>query len=618
MKSKISLFNAGVSKNLLRRCWPLWTSYLAMLIFALPLNIYNGRYYLDGIYTVDLNADVLNSGMVMLYLSMAVGLLAAMAMFSYLYNSRSCGMMAALPVRRETMFVTAYLTGLMPLVISDVLVMLVTAAFTVGSGIVGFKYLLVWLAMAVMANVAFYSFAVFCAMLTGSAVILPVVYVVLNLAVWVAENCVRYLLDEFVYGMSVQSNFFDWLSPIVKLAKSVSVFYPANADGSTGAVWVSGLGTLAAYCAAGLLLAGLALLLYRRRNMETATDAVAIPVLKPVFKYCMAIGCAVVFAWAAYDLFFGRAFRGFAVAVVITGLMFAGAFIGYFAAEMLMQKTVKVFTGKWRGYVIVCCLLTVLTMCFELDVFGYERKVPELEQVEQVYLDDRSQYCTNTENIQQIMDMHRQIIAHKTQNDYAEDSQRVSIVYVLKNGRSETRVYSVDFGAQAQQNPDSDILYYQRMINLQELIDQRAETSIPVKSENISRFSVDCYNVDEYGAYQSDYITLDTRQAMEFYEQCLLPDLHEGKIGRRWLVENDDYYDTVTNVSIYIELGDRSAAEEGNGKAVAQDYLSFTLCADASRCMDWILENTDIHIMTLREADPPLDNESGIYPEAVY
>lgn len=41
MKSKISFFNAGISKNLLRRCWPLWAAYLAMLILILPVALAN-------------------------------------------------------------------------------------------------------------------------------------------------------------------------------------------------------------------------------------------------------------------------------------------------------------------------------------------------------------------------------------------------------------------------------------------------------------------------------------------------------------------------------------------------------------------------------------------------
>ena len=41
-----------------------------------------------------------------------MGLVCAMAVFSYLYSSRSACMMHALPLRREALFLTQYLAGL--------------------------------------------------------------------------------------------------------------------------------------------------------------------------------------------------------------------------------------------------------------------------------------------------------------------------------------------------------------------------------------------------------------------------------------------------------------------------------------------------------------------------
>ena len=36
MKSKTSLFNQGVSLNLLKRYWPLWSGYFALLLLVTP------------------------------------------------------------------------------------------------------------------------------------------------------------------------------------------------------------------------------------------------------------------------------------------------------------------------------------------------------------------------------------------------------------------------------------------------------------------------------------------------------------------------------------------------------------------------------------------------------
>ena len=220
MKSKTSLFNKGVSLNLLKRYWPLWAGYFVLLLLVTPA-VLSGR--VDRLAPGEmLNYTLLSTGVDVVYISMVVGVLAAMAMFNYLYSTKSCGMMNMLPIRRETMFITAFLTGLVPMLAADVLVMLITALFY-GGRLVYFKTLLLWLAMAVMGNVSFYGFAVFCAVLTGNLVVLPVLYLVLNLTVYVAERAVRYLLGAFVYGMNASSCSLIILSPIIQLLHFLDV-----------------------------------------------------------------------------------------------------------------------------------------------------------------------------------------------------------------------------------------------------------------------------------------------------------------------------------------------------------------------------------------------------------
>ena len=113
MKSKTSLFNWSISKNLLKRYWPMWLAYLVLMIVVLPVDVaqYNNYAY---IYNESLEVRALDSAFEF-WIPALVSVVVAMAMYGYLYQSRSCGMMTSLPVKRETMFVTAFLTGLVPL-----------------------------------------------------------------------------------------------------------------------------------------------------------------------------------------------------------------------------------------------------------------------------------------------------------------------------------------------------------------------------------------------------------------------------------------------------------------------------------------------------------------------
>ena len=39
MRSRTSLYNWGLGKSLLKRCWPLWVMWFAVLILIVPMNL---------------------------------------------------------------------------------------------------------------------------------------------------------------------------------------------------------------------------------------------------------------------------------------------------------------------------------------------------------------------------------------------------------------------------------------------------------------------------------------------------------------------------------------------------------------------------------------------------
>ena len=218
MRSKTSFFNLGLAKNLLRRSWPFWFSYLALLMLIFPVSLYNVTHNWRGTgeELVDFKAYwILNNGCTAAQLSFFVCIIAVMIVFSYLYNPRTCGLVCSLPLRRETVFGTAYLAGLLPLLAADCLTALATwvlfGRYTDGGLIAK------WLELVVMGNIAFYGFAVFCAMLTGSLFILPLVYAVLNATAFVTESALITLLGIFVYGFAENGVVLRKFSPVVEL-----------------------------------------------------------------------------------------------------------------------------------------------------------------------------------------------------------------------------------------------------------------------------------------------------------------------------------------------------------------------------------------------------------------
>ena len=598
MKSKISFFNRGISQNLLRRFWPLWAAYFCILLLLLPGNLSSQATHFSSIGTQftsfeeavsGMDLATVHEGIAVVYLSAFGGVIAAMAMFHYLYQSKSCGMMNSLPIRRETMFLTAWLTGLVPLLLADLLVVLLTALLFCTRGLLHVSALLRFFSLAAMGNIAFYGFAVFCAMLTGNLLVLPAVYVVLSFTAAVAENCARGLLATFVFGMINGGSKLHFLSPPVLLMDKLGTTW-LQPYGYT----LNGLGVLAAYCAVGLLLSAAALLLYRRRRMETAGDVVAIQVLKPVFKYCLCFGTALVFAHVILQTFFRQQARGLAAALLALGLMLIGAFIGYFAAEMLIQKTLKVFRGRWRGFTVACAVIALFVGVFEFDLTGYEKRVPAPDNVEFVSLWSAGEIAElkDPSLIAEAVDLHRAVIADKALCEAEESDCGVTITYQLSDGRTLSRSYRL---------PRTDALVQktEALLNTPEAILARLQADKPVTRAWIVDAVIDYGFRDQTS--DRDYfiwtgINLTTDDAISLYREGILPDAEAGHIARAHLIADESYDESVYPINIDFTLLDPDA----------QDYRSrsfYTLRVerDSVNTLQWLREHTDLELKTFAE-----------------
>ena len=614
MKSKISFYDRGMGKNLLKRFWPLWTIYLFALIVLLPSVLVNSPEL--GEERLQLNYHILDSSITLMYFSFAFCAAAAMCMFSYLYSSKSCGLINSLPVKRETMFSTAALTGLLPMLAADVLIFAVTALLFSGDPYVKTEVLLQWLGMAVMSNIAFYGMAVFCAMLTGNLIVVPVVYVVLNLAVYILESAVQALMELFIYGYSGAGGYvFTWLSPLVKLDEltvnrnstlpgDIIMKAPVN-------YCINNVGVLAVYCAAGAVLLVLAALFYRRRQMETAGDLVSVKVLRPVFKYSMAVGAALVFACGVEETVLWPAGCGGLTPYLTMLALLIGALLGYFASEMLMQKTLRVFRGGWRGYFICALVLLVLALGCEFDLFGYEKRVPDAGNVEYAELSfSNTGDITQPENIEAYTQLHRQIIAHKKQNESCPRRQSYSlpISYRLKDGSRLTRYYSIDASPAALADPDSDINRWQALMNTDEVRAIRCAFTEPLSKDSF----VECFLVmkappQEDTVPMSIETRLDSDAAAELYYDCILPDSRDGHIGDYFVSSCGEYYDTKTNVTVYYQTKDLNKETP-----YLYNHIEFVVQVDSERCLRWLKENTLITPVPLREVTPPDEAEYHI------
>ena len=607
MKSRISFYNKGFAKSLLRRFWPLWALWLAVLLYA-PLQLAGIKsidYFRELDFVNNVNRSLLETGTELAKFSIFAMPVMAMAMLSYLYDRRSCGLVNSLPMKRETAYFTAFFTGLAPMLLADVLAFLVLLSVCPRAPGVNAGHLGTWLLVVVLGTGAFYGFACFCGVLTGNVFVLPAVYAVLGCTAQVFEGAVHALLHTLVYGYTYQQEVFSRLSPLPTVLMTLNVTMqhaptpadPRTADTVPAVFSVSGLGYLAAICAAGLALGVLAVLILKKRHMESAGEIVAVPVLRPIFRICMSVGTAVVVACILCQEFLSRIVSGHALAVCACVLLAVGAALGWFVAEMLMKKSLRVFRRGWKQIGIIAACLVLLAILAEADVTGYERAVPSPDDVASVRLQTGgSRELTDPESIASYCEFHRGLVAHKTENERASSTRywNMPLTYTLKNGKTVQRVYQLVNNEQAQADPGSDINRYQALANVPEAVMNRATAGgRAVTADTVARAYVNISRYDETRGWTGDELTLTPEQALDLYRTGILPDAQAGNIGLWFPYESEQCRDLQSTVSVTLELTPLPKSD-AEGSYYWDSVIDLNVLMNSANTLRWLKENLGV------------------------
>lgn len=504
MKLKTSLFDATVLKKDLTRYAPLWGIYtVLMLLFLLLVGSADGT----GQNLMDTAPYVMQ---LMGVLNMVYGFLAALLLFGDLHKSRMCNMLHAMPLRREGWFFTHLAAGLLFCLVPNTLGALIASAM-LGQYAYG---AFLWLALMVMEYLFFFGVGCFSALCAGSVHGTYIIYGILNVLGVLVSFLVNTFFMPYLEGVRLNEEPFLYLCPVSIL--SSRLFLELTHDENThtllkteliGADWLY-LGIIAAV---GIALLGLALLLYRKRHLESAGSLVAFRPAAPVFLtlYALVVG-------AVFHLIGSLEDSGLGILFLVVGLA-----LGYFTGKMLLEKKVNVFRPKnFLGFGILAATLGLLIGLTVLDPLGVTQYVPDPQQVKSITV---SPYLINdyymlvedtfqtadAEDIAQITQLHKAILDDTKTESTA--TQTLSLSYQLKSGTTITRSYQVDLTTQ-----EAEVLrsFFSRPMTI--LHSDNPEALLPrITSIHISRYDKEESKAVYY--YRNDTVSLDFKQTENEY-----------------------------------------------------------------------------------------------------
>ena len=508
MRSATSFFDKTLFRSQLKHTWPLWLGYTALWLFLVPVMLFSElSAYQLGYSAADASRLLLNTGVRGgIFISFFFGLFFAMLSFSHLTQSRATNGFHALPVRRETIFLTAYLTGLF-CQLSTILV-----TFLLGAAVSAPLHLSFWsvtaaaMGSAMLEAVFFYSFAALCMVMTGQI--------------------------------------------------------------------------LAAYALAGLVIALIALLLYRTRKSEMTGSTVAFPWATPIFKYGVAFCTAVALGQFLYYFLFGQYRSSGNDSLPGTILCMAAAgLVGYFVAEMLIKKSFRVFRTGAKGAAIVALALVLLGVAMSFDLTGYEKHVPDESEIESVYYTFSGMTNVTTDDadtIRRLTAAHQAIVKNRneqariadawdadtlSQSDHDDiEPFSLRLTYYLKDGSQLSRSYSLylrrsDLTVPSSATARVNALYMCRESVLRRVLGYGCE-----HLGDTPRFLDSyCYYYDE-NSNTKDY-ALTAAQAEQVYA-ALMQDVQDSDNGGSDIFAVQEYqYDPP--ISFWLELYFESTNEKG-------------------------------------------------------
>lgn len=630
MRSGTSFFNAALFRKTFLRFWPIWALYTAGWTLVLPLRLWADAMRRSAWTAPELSEHLQNAvnGIPGLLepgvpLAAGAGLVCAMAVFSYLYSSRSACMMHALPLRREALFLTQYLAGLSFLLLPQLAVFALTAATEAALGCLALWPLVQWLLVQSGLCLFFYSFAVLCAMFTGHLAALPVFYGVLNILAFVMTSLTEAECSLFLYGFqsfpSPVWEFADYLSPPIALSRAVSLTY----QNEIPSLYQPGL--VAVYAAVGAALAIAALLLYRSRHIESAGDVVAVKLVRPLFKYGVALCAGLSGGMFSYQLLSGLS------SLTLMGWILFWGLAGYFAAEMLLRKSFRVL-ATWKGAVPLAAVIVLLSLSVHYDWYGFEDRVPQADQVTAVTLnglhsapyDDgqgRGLTLEDPEQIALVLQLHRAALALEEENREEESDPQgyteylyLDLHYELADGTALERGYSAlpivesDRGVEGTPTWAAGQLLSDRE-NMEQLYGFH---DIEANCRLVAAYLEDVWNT-QTRQYETVYIDGSTEKLWQAMKQ----DFAEGTIGVRYLFDNSvERMENTCATDLYFDYeappkpGDVGISSYGSS-------FSITLTPQASHTLALlhelkVLDETHL-ALTNREAEALELGEGGAY-----
>ena len=584
MKLKVSFCNKTVLKTDISRYAPLWGGYTLLLAVLVLMFLGGSGQTQDEIYTNLVLTFSKRAGQ----MALANGfyaLIVTQALWGDLLTPRMCNSLHAMPVTRDGYFGAHLVAALL-------------FSFVPNAVVFGFAALLVphpvapaallTLGAACLQYVFYLGTALVAVQLAGNRIGMVLAYGLVNFMTILLYWFCSEVFVPLIYGLELDVSWITNICPTVAMYQG-SYFEPKGYwDDYTYPFVFRGIETgelfpHAFLCAAiGLVLVGLAQLLYRRRKLEAAGDLMAYHMLSPVFLVLYTLMVAAFVHLGVKQYASGSISQYFFLPL--------GLLTGYVSGLMLLRRTSRVFRKRLliplAGILAICALVVG---AIYIDLFGVIRRVPEASEILCVTVEPKNSAnygeggleLTDQAEIQRVLAYQRdslsgwqtQVLDSLFQKEGCwtpQDYLNVRLTYKLANGRTMIREYPIRSDLASSDG-------FRKILSRPELL-------FGVSTEEL-RERIDQAEILDYTAYpQSEeenyhYYNIQDRQGLA---DAILADCAEGTLG------NYSFWDTIYgNTTTETQLGSLNIS--GNTQSDTDYYYYWCqITASTAHTLQWL------------------------------
>ncbi len=570
----------SMSRPLIWECFKMYW-YIPALSFVMYffIGIFPLLSHFSNIDTVDyyIKNSLDNANLFFVFMMCVVPVVVAMLMLGFLHNESKAFMLHAMPLSKNRIFNSYYITGWilcqLPVVVMAFIYMMILSKVNT----VGMSDVFQWLLASVAMITYFYGLSILAGSLTGTTAMNLFTAGVIMVIVPIIVKILNGYYVNFVPGYYELP---DWM--VETAAKSNPLFALLFRNEEMGySLWLM-------YLIIGICISILAKIVYRTRKLETIGNSMLSKVFEEICTYLITfVGMSAfgMFAWS-----FGES-----KLLIVIG-MAAGAIITFFVVKLVVNKGGKVINrDSMKSLGIYACLAALFIAFTVFDITGNASRVPEVSQVESVEMRglvtnyeavnmaygripeeyaDMEPELTSPDTIAMITELHKYIIENKLyETDYTEEpesaivydaagnesyivSERITLNYHLKNGRELRRAYDIYMDEKAAELID-------KILTSQEYKEKSKITSY-VDMDKISYITITGVYIDEYSYYDEMY------EDVYYGSVAVIDDDTEIKriltawqedVSKGGYLNNNRYmtpYSDVAVIEIYFERGSKN------------------------------------------------------------